>query len=288
VLQSAIDHATRALGRSANGSDSAAALEALGSLRLAMARYEERERAALLLEDAETDLRSAVRLDEARPKAWEALSRLAEHRGDDAQAYEYAAKAYEFDSFLEIADVALARLVYTSLDLRRIDQAFHWWRELQEVNPGDQGVHMTHLYILASLEDPGLDRVDEALASTDSVAELGIAERRDAWRAWGHMLTAIVLASAGRPDSAKVLIAGARPVMEADTKSMRDQALYLEAVALARSGDAAGAIALLRRYIEAVPSGAQRLGSDPWLEVLWGDPQFRALYETPTEAVTGY
>ena len=284
VLQEAVEHATRALDR---GADSAAALEIRGSLELTMARHADVEQARGLLSRADTDLRKAVRLDGERSRAWWALSRLMAQRGSNEGAYEFAEEAYQADSFLELAVPVLEQLVGASLNLRRIDEAIRWWEELRRVTPSDQGVHQKHLLILASITDAEPEHVDAALASTDSLAALGLVERRDSWIAHGHMMTAIVAASAGLPDSAEALIRRARPVMQQGNETVRAAAAYFEAVARLRMGDRDAAIPLLRRYVEILPSSAQGLATDWWFEDLRGDPRFTALFTRPTEAASG-
>ena len=286
VLRTAIEHATRALKLTA---DSAALLERRGLLRSTLAQYSDAETASRLRSEAEADLRHASRLDGDRPQTWWALSEVMRQQGSLESAYEYATKAYETDSFLELTSSALAKLCETALDLKRFDEARAWCLEGRRLAPpgGGQDLAMNLLAYAASLPDPGPEDVEMAWAYVDTVAAEGLPDRRPSWRGFGEMLVAVTLATAGLPDSADAVMARAQATLHRHAEAnMQAAGDLFEAVALLRMERYEAVFSALEDYVEQYPGRAERLSSDWWFEALWDDPRFIALYGgTPTEAL---
>ncbi|MEJ2217819.1 MAG: hypothetical protein P8099_14510 [Gemmatimonadota bacterium] len=284
VLEAGIEHASRAL---AIDPDDASALEWRGRLRYTLAQHSGTSEAEQLIRLAESDLRAALRMDAGRPHAWWALSQLMSHRGNFEGAYAFAMRAYQSDSFLDLTDQILDELMFSALNRGRFGDARHWVAEGRRLWPTDQLFVRDRLVILAALPHPDATDIDAAWANADTLAMLGFAERRAVWLAYGHFLTAIVLAGAGQADSADHVVRRSWPALLDASQSMHGSAYLFEAVVRYRLGAQDSAIALLRRHVEILPSRAETLATETWFRGLWDDPRYQALYSQPTETKPG-
>lgn len=286
-MRTAIAHATRALEM---GQDSARMLARRGELLFQLAGRSERPEAARLYQEAERDLRLAVRLDPDRADAWWTLSRILERRGAFEGAYEYAKRAQKADSFLELGPDAPYRLLMTSLQGEHVEEARHWCRRGRELYPSDQSLIQGCMFVLVSLPDPDEDDIATAweLVRALGSGQIGMAERRPGWEAWGELATATILAQQGRADSAEHVIRRARAQIEGRSLRLRAAAEVFEALARYRLGQTDAALEDLRKYVDLVPAEAPRLASEWWFRGLWDHPEYRALHTTkPTEAAGG-
>lgn len=280
TLEQGIAHATRAL---AMDPENASALEWRGRLRFTLALHSSAGEAAENMRLAEADLRAALRRDSARPQAWWALSRIMNYRGNFDGAYSFAMRAYNSDSFMELTDRILGELMDDALNGGRFDDARYWATEGRRLWPTDQLFVRNRLMILATLPHPGADDIDAAWADADTLAMLGYDERRPAWLAYGHFLTAAVLATAGLADSADHVVRRDWPALLHDSERMQGAGYYFEAVVRYRLGQRDSVLALLRRFVDLLPSEAATLPTESWFQQLWDDPRYRALYSQPTE-----
>lgn len=287
VLRTALDHVDRALVMTA---DSAPLLERRGTLRFTLAEHSDAESAHELFRLAENDLREASRLDPDRPRTWLTLSRVVGRQGRLGEAYGYAEKAYESDSFLQLTSSVMAQLVNTLLNLERIDEAMSWVREGRRLIPYDQDLIQHGLTVLASLPNPGPDDIRTAWAYVDTLVANAMADRRTSWRGYGQMFVAMTLAAAGQADSASAVIERAnRTLTRHGTPPMQAGGAYYEAVARLRMGQYEAALASLQRYVEVYGGRAESLRTDWWFRELWDDPRFIELYGgSPAEALSDH
>lgn len=286
VLRTALDHVDRALVMTA---DSAPLLERRGTLRFTLAEYSDATAANELLGLAESDLRAASRLEPDRPRTWLALSQVLARQGSLDGAYEYAVKAYDTDSFMELTDQVLEQLVSTALNLERIEEATRWCLKGRQLLPLDQGFAQWRLSILASLPNVTPQDVETAWAYVDTLAATGMADRRESWTGYGQMAVAITLATAGQVDSADAVIHSARQTLTRHGEAgMQAAGAYFEAVARLRMEQLDAAYDALEEYVEVYGGRAESLRRDWWFRELWDDPRFIRLYGgSPTESLGG-
>jgi TolB-like protein len=286
AIRDAIDHATRALGV---GADSALVLERRATHLLTLARYSPATEAEQLSRDAETDMRAALRLDPDRPGALQAMSNLSALAGNHKTAYEFAGRAYLADSFMERTEQVIDRLVGSAVQLEQFDDAAAWYRRGRALHPRSQGLTIQWLVALASMPDPGPAEVDWAWAAVDTLVAQGLTTRRDQWLAYGNMLVGTVLAGAGMPDSADVVMRRAGAAMRRlDAPRMRAAASLFEAHGRLRLGQRDSAVALLADYARQLPAEAGQLKTNWWFREIHGNPDFLAICCALTESAPTY
>ena len=279
-LRAGIRHAERALARVPNAR--AAALEWRGKLRFALARHSPPEAADTLMAAAEHDLREAVRLEPGRAGALMALSDLAGRQGKFNAAHRYAVRAIEADAFLELGPGTYSNLINSTLQLERVEEADTLAQLGRRRFPYDQEQYQKQLLVIASMAQPTDRDIRRAWAVADTLAELGLVERRTEWRAYAHFLVAAALARAGLADSADAVIRRARIRLDSldAGPGMTHGVSYFEAYARLNMGQPDSALAALDHYTEAYASRAAALASDWWFRPLRGDPRFHEITGT--------
>lgn len=248
-LESGIVHADRALARV---SAHAAALELRGTLRYwssRMAAPGEVDAAALLLR-AENDFRSALSLDVDRARAWSLLSAILFARGDFANAYAGAERAYRADAYLEARDEILMRLVLAAHEVANDSIAWHWCSIITAEGDARPISGFCRLHLLAWGDERSAQPPFDPWAILDDVTQN--TPSAQAFRPHLEMLTATVLAGRGLADSARAV------AVRAARGDPDDEVLLFEAGARVALGEPDLAAALLRRYVTARP--AHRLG----------------------------
>ena len=209
------------------------------------------------LDLAERDLRAAVEADSGRASGWAALSQLLRMRGRFAESDLAARRALERDAWLEDAGDILARLYFSAMAQGDYAAARQSCGQGHAQFPGDWRFVECRLTLLR--EDPAL-RPDAAQAWA-LVAELDRldppARAREEGRAYSPLFrrtaVAAVLARAGASDSARAVLARARPAASADPE-LRIPFLFDEAYVTLLLGDRAGARRLLEEYMAARPA----------------------------------
>lgn len=276
-LVQGVEHANRALR---TGRDSAAALERRGKLRFALAEHSAQRAADTLRAAAERDLREATRLDDRRAEALMALSEVLNRQGKFNAAYQAARRALDADAYLEFGSGVLSSLTRTALQLERLGEA----REINDMArrrfPERQVHLMDRLVILASIPRPTDRDIQAAWAAADTLAALGLVERRPEWRAYGHMLVAAPLVRAGLPDSAEAVIRRARARLAELGSELQPAASFQEAHARVLLEQRDSALALLEHYVEGYPGRGASVLSDWWFRPLWDDPRLEAITGT--------
>jgi TolB-like protein len=286
-FQEAVGHATRALEMA---QDSARLLELRGDLLYKFAGQSEREEARALYEAAEDDLREAVRLDPGRARAWWTLSQLLERRGAFEGAYDYAERAQEADSFLELGPDAPLALLMTSLEREQLPEARRWCTEGRRFFPRDQGIIQGCLLLLASLPEPTETDVDEAWELADALGgdRVGMVERRPGWVGLGQTAVGPGLAGPGDAHSVSHVLSRAGQALRGHSATLRAAGVLYEALAWHRLGRRDSTLHHLGEYVELAPAEAPRLASEWWFRDLWDDPGYQALQQPiPTETEAG-
>jgi serine/threonine-protein kinase len=157
--------------------------------------------AAILLRDAEEDLRTAVREDPSVASAYSTLSHLLANKADLVGANLAARRAYEADAYLQVADAVLWRLYTTSYDLEYHADAVRWCAEGGRRFPEDYRFVECELWVMTSnAKDPDVDEAWRLLGEmVDHTPEPFREDRALA----GQVIVAGVLARAGLADSAR-------------------------------------------------------------------------------------
>ncbi|MBX6365645.1 MAG: hypothetical protein IRZ00_17385 [Gemmatimonadetes bacterium] len=187
-----------------------------------------------------------MRADPARAEAWDPLAAALEARGEFAEAYWAAERAYEADSYVEHPRDVLFRLALTAYEIGADSVASRWCDTLVERFPAEWVGAECQPRLLA-WSGGGSPSVRDAWTAFDRVATspaLAVPIR-----ARLEMLAANVLARAGCRDSAEAVIARARARSPGDS-----ELLLLEASARALMSQPEAAASLLRRYIAVNPA----------------------------------
>jgi tetratricopeptide (TPR) repeat protein len=232
--------------------------------------------AGTAVEAAERDLRAAiVPSNPSQGQAWSTLSALLQLRGKVAEANLAAQRAYDADAFLQDAADIVFRLYYTSLDLDREADALRWCSEGRRRFPGDWRFAHGQLALLL-LPGAGVPDVERAWRLVADLERLSPPMDRAAYSPRWQMLMAGVLARAGRPDSARAVIALARA--RAPRAPEMD---YNEAIARTLLGERERALDLLSNYLKATPQVRQYVAADPVFRALRDDRRFKAMTRAP-------
>jgi tetratricopeptide (TPR) repeat protein len=276
AIRTAVAAAERALAVDPND---APALELRGTARywhfIRDVTPNPREQAALL-QEAQEDLESAVRLDPELASAHATLSHLYYQTGGAVPALMEARLAYTTDAFLSTAPDVLWRLFLGSYDLEQLTQARTWCEEGVRRFPGDYRFAECRLL---SLTMPGVTpSVPEAWRLVNEVTKLAPESRREYQRHRDMMIAGAVLAQAGLRDSARAVLLRARA--GADVDPVHDLP-YIEARARTLLGDSSEAVALLGKVV-AGTSASGTAGAADWADHWWwrglqGRPDFQVL-----------
>jgi tetratricopeptide (TPR) repeat protein len=275
-IEVGLRHADRALSRDPNHPR---ALEVRGTLRYwswLLRLAPDPKDAAVLLRDAEGDLRAAVRFDPSLASAWSTLSHLDNQKTDVVQAKIDAQRAYEADAYSS-ADVVLWRLFLASYDLEQFPDAVHWCEEEQRRFPGNERSVECRLWLLTTrAKAPDVGEAWRVLAQLQQLTP------REQWASAGlefHMVVAAVLARAGLADSSRRVLARSRGSSEVDpTRTL----LYYEAFVRTLLGDRDDALRLLKEYLAINPQRQADLAQDYqwWFRDLRNDPRYKDLAGT--------
>ncbi len=231
------------------------------------------------LEMAERDLRAAaVPENPSQARAWSTLSSVLESKGSFAAANLAAQRAYETDAFLAAAPAVMFRLYFTSLMLRRWNEAVEWCARGYTRFPSNwlfSFCRLTLLYMPSGQRPDAAEawRLVEELERVTSPSERPLLAPRF------RMLAAGVLVRAGQQDSARRTLQAAKAASGGDP-----QIDYYEAGVHVLLGEHERALSLLERYLTHFPQVRPFLNGDPIFERLHVYARFRALVTDPREA----
>jgi serine/threonine-protein kinase len=260
------------------------ALEVRGTLRYwkwLLNLESEPSAAERLLEDAQQDLETAVKLHPSQAGAWAILSHLYSNTKGPTDAKLAGLRAYEADAYLRDAPQVVNRLFSTSYDLAQFTDAARWCQEGARRFPDNVNFTKCQLWLLSTrVKEP-----DVALAwrLADSLEKVAPPGRREFDGAEARMIVAMVLARAGLGDSARQVAIRARPGPEVDPYQ---ELAYTEVYVHVLRGDKDAAFGALKRYLAANPDRRVSLAdttegtSNWWLRDIEDDPRFRELVFT--------
>jgi len=232
-----------------------------------------------LLDAAERDLRAggAARSNPRRASALALLSHLLMHRSKTAEAKLAALHAYEADEYLQEASNVMYRLYAASLDLDDAAEAAKWCQQGQRRFPNDWAFTECQISLFALRgSKPDIPKLWRLVDQYAAMFPPNLQEYR---RRRGQLFVAMVLATAGRTDSARAVALRARA--DASVDPSRDL-VYLEVALRSILGDRDEAISLLTLYLATNPQERASLANDHtwWFAQLRADPRFQALVRT--------
>jgi len=268
TLDLAVEYADAALALDPNN---AAALEWRGTAlyRRYLTQADDDDVLDNLLAQAQADLERSETLDPDRASANSTLSHLYYQIDDWVGAVLAARNAYEQDAFLAVADGVLWRLYTASYDLGSLEEAEESCLEGRRRFP--ESFRFTQCQIFLMTMPGGTPDVSFAWELHEELQPL-LTERPEFFEAQSRTLIGGILGLAGLPDSADVVMRGAR----LDTDLDPDQDLLaIEAAMRAGMGDVDGSIAALERYM--VSNAAHAPGEHWWWRNLAGNPAFERL-----------
>ena len=227
-----------------------------------------------IIDDAERDLREAVRIAPHQATAWNALSVLQYGKKNVPESYLDAQKAYEADAFLRSAPDILWRLYATSYDLEQFPPAERWCDEGRSRFPKDPRFTLCELHLMITkAEEPNPAK---AWKVSQELTRLTPQQDTAAQRRLGQIFVAIVLSRAGLRDSAHHVLERSRADTDIDP---RGELVGYEALARTFLGEHEEAISLLERYLTAHPehrAGFAKVNSWWWRD-LQKDPRFKTV-----------
>lgn len=274
-LQAGLDFANEALKRAPQ---LPRAYELRGTLRLSLARFGSAP-AAPLFDSAEADLRAAVIREPSLAGAWSTLSNVLMRRGRFVEASQAAEEALRRDAFLQQGAEVVTSMYYGALNLERWDDAERWCRRGRRDYPAQWNLLDCPLTLLAMRpgKAPSPETAWARLRAIEAAEPAGAKEvgppYRDVFR---RMMVAVVLARAGRADSARALIADAHARVGNDA-DMLTSLLWDEARVRLFLGERDRTLELLREYVRVNPQLRPYMASDFTWRPLRDDPRFRAL-----------
>jgi eukaryotic-like serine/threonine-protein kinase len=231
-----------------------------------------------LLEDAQADLETAVRVKPSQAGAWSILSHLYGNTKSETDAKLAGLRAYEADAYLRDAPQLLNRLFSNSYDLSQFAEAARWCEEGARRFPTDFNFVKCQLWLMSTrATEPDVAR---AWKLADSLAKLSPVGRREYDSREARMFVAMVLARAGQADSARKVALRARGA--ADVDPTQDLA-YAEVYVHILRGDKDQAFEALKRYLAANPERRAGLSDTTvattpwWFRSIEDDPRFKSL-----------
>jgi TolB-like protein len=263
-VEQGLSHAERALKLDPDNLD---ALEARGQLRKARwdLQLEKNAVAQKLLEDAKADLELVTSRDQARPRAWVALSSVQAQLHDPASAYISAQQAYQQDAFFSGVEDNLRQLYSTAYDREEFAQALKWCRDEGFRRFPNDWRFVSCQMSMRLVRDYSTD-VDSAWRELSTIERLLPENVREFQRRRHRMLVAATIAQKGLRDSAARVIASAHTTDKAIDPT--GTLLTFEALARIRLGtakDTSDAFDLLKDYVVSQPQhGAGLLSTTHW------------------------
>jgi tetratricopeptide (TPR) repeat protein len=232
-----------------------------------------------LLNDAQTDLETAVRIRPSQAGAWAALSHLYNNTKGQIDAKVAGQRAYEADAYLSNVDQVINRLFLVSYDMGQFAEAARWCDEGTRRFPGDSRFVKCQLWLLTTkAKNPN---VPVAWQLADSLPKLAATGRREYETREARMMVAMVLARAGLGDSAREVARRSRGGPDVDPD--QELAFYEIYVHILR-GDKDQAFKSLTSYLAANPERRALLANQGdatetnwWFRSLEDDPRFKAL-----------
>jgi serine/threonine-protein kinase len=249
-----------------------AALELRGSLRLEQVwQQEAADSNPALVQQSESDLRTALDADSTRAKAWATLSFLLWYRGRTAEAEIAARRALSEDSYMADAPAVFDRLYFANLMLGQFREAAEWCTR------GRLSFHKYWRFVECALTLMRHDR--QAPPNPDSAwalvreldrldpAEKAKAEGRAYHPIYRRVVAATISARAGKTGFARGELGRAIQAAQGDSTLTLDLAPD-EALLRLALGDRRRAADLVRGYLEARPTARDYFTREPLFKEL--------------------
>ena len=253
-LEAGIELAGRVLRREP---DLAAALALRGRLRWHMRAWgiASGDSALRLLDEAEADLRAALRTNPGSPAAAAGLSEiLYMERHEYREALSLASRAYATDAFMEDANIVINRAAMSALEMGDDTEAAEWCHEGIRRFPG-QNHHLSCLIEVMAWGD-GPANADSAWLLLEEATRNTPADYSQRVFAVNSLTVAAVLARLGLADSALAVIDATLDRARASFPSVAFLSQY-EAAARFRAGDLAGGRRAFAEFHQAMPDFAR-------------------------------
>lgn len=244
-----VDLASRAIEREPNNSRAWAARGMLRRSHYLLNASPTQEERAALLDLAESDLETAVGLDDTPAAAMSSLSALYLYdRGESLSGALMARRALDADAYLRDADSVLDGLFWAHYDLGQFEEAGRTCTQGAVQFPDDYRFTQCALWMLiAPGRTPDPTAAWELLARVDSLTP---PDEHPFEHSVSQMIVGGVLARANQPDRADSVLVAARAGPEVDPG--QDLPGY-EAIMRVILEDFDGAVQQLRRYASANP-----------------------------------
>lgn len=228
-----------------------------------------------LVDEAQTDLRAAIREDPDLAEAMYTLSRLlVEARADFTQARYYAERAQQTDAYLQVSHHWHYQLFYTAFNAGQFDDAAHWCTTGQEQYPGLPQFWDCELVLLAT-DGAATPDADRAWQLVREILERTTPERRALYGQLARPHVAAVLARLGQADSARAVLGR----MRRESDNLHPAVAYYQAHAYLLLDDTEEALQLLERSVSESPRFAEMATRDIWFTALRDEPAFRKMLE---------
>ena len=235
-----------------------------------------------LLQDARTDLETAVRYDPLLASAHSTLSHLHYTLDDIASGVVAAQKAYEADMYLEVANLVLSRLFKGSIALGNFSKAKSWCDEGTKRFPTDSRLVACPLHLMVT---PSVERPDVDLAWATAARFAALAPAARAEHVENQLLVAAVIARTARREESAALADSARAVLQRAMAAATPELdptrslLMLEAHVWAVLDEKDRAVDVLYQHAAADPHAYERTRGETswWFRDLESHPRYRQL-----------
>lgn len=226
-----------------------------------------------LLDRARADLERSIQIEPDRASSWARLSETLIYQNRYVEAWEAAERALEADVFLETEESTLHKVFYAYLQFGPFDEADELCDRGYERFPGSLNFIRCKLLVLGTFPQVEPD-VDRAWELFEELLDAAPERSRGAWRLFGGMHVAQVLARAGLADSALSVLRAVRGDQVPAPAAGHEAKVHL------LLGDEAEAVRMLERYLQFETDTAY-VAQDWWYEGLHENPRFRALVGLP-------
>jgi TolB-like protein len=272
-LETGLRHAERAIERRPGDYRPYVLRGRLRRLQLTVARPKDPAESARLIENAESDLRTALVGNPNPAQALRLLSELAGDNGHLAEAYNYGEQAYQEDPYLEQVEVTMFRLFEYAFALSRDSTAARW---CDSGNKRFSNAIFTDCRLSLAAWSNGYPLTpDSAWALVAAQLQSYQEPLRPRLQPRLHAMVAAVLARNKLNDSALVVLRSAQQ------RDRSQGVLRAAAGVYGLLGLPDSAIATVRRLLADAPEKKSAMQQSPELRSISSDPRFLQLVRSP-------
>ena len=260
----------------------AGALEMRGSHRYLSWAYSlagDRAARKTLLDGSQKDLSLAVEIDPTRASAWNTLSTVYSQQADIPNAKMAAVRAYENDAYLSGTEGVLWKLYATSYDQRQFTDAVRYCDDGARRFPTEPRFVRCKLWLQTVKGVPANPDVawqEYAKISSPTPPRDWSPQEWRLLQAEGRMLVAAALGRVGSLDSARKVLAGARPDPADDKEGELAGVEAFIRTLFGTAQDTTEALRILNRYASGSPQHRELLANSDlwWWAGIKSDPRF--------------